>query len=184
MNELKIFGLILLGLFVVWVFLGGKERYEADPSQQGVFIEPLAPVGTGATYGPSNSSSGFTPPSTWLPVETEKFSVYLPYGWKFEELQGVDSYVGRFTNGITTFTFDYGRYSTHIIREGDERYTTIYETIDRKNAELVRPKTTTGTITGVYIDHGDEDLTITGNSLSTANQDLLFNIARTVDFSN
>lgn len=182
MNELKIFGLILLGLFIAWVLLGGKERYEADPSQQGVFLEPLTPVGSGATYGPSNSSNGFVPPSTWNRVQTEKFSIFLPAGWKFEELQGVGSYVGRFTNGITTFTFDYGTYSTHVVREGDQRYTTTYETIDRNDAELVRPKTSAGTITGVYIDHGQEDLTIIGNSLSLANQDLLFNMARTVEF--
>lgn len=174
--------LLFLAVFVIWVLFGGKDRYETNPAEQGVFMEPLAPLGSGETYGPSNSSNGFAPPKTWTLTHTEKFDVYLPPGWTFTELQGVGSYVGEFTSGATKITFDYGEYSTHLVREGDERYTVSYEKIDNKDAELVRPKTTEGSITGVYIDAGDEDLVLSSTYLSTANQDLLFNIARTVEF--
>lgn len=174
--------LLFLAVFVIWVLFGGKDRYETNPAEQGVFMEPLAPLGTGETYGPSNSSNGFAPPKTWTLVKTEKFDVYLPPGWTFTELDGVGSYVGEFTSGTKKITFDYGPYSTHLVREGDERYTVTYETIDGDEAELVRPKTTEGSITGVYIDHSDEDLVLSSTYLSTADQDLLFNIARTVEF--
>lgn len=174
--------LLFLAVFVIWVLFGGRDRYEANPSEQGIFMEPLDPLGSGETYGPANNSVGFVQPDTWKLTHTEKFDVYLPPGWTFTELQGVDSYVGEFTSGTTKITFDYGQYSTHLVREGDERYTVTYETIDNHDAELVRPKTAEGTITGVYIDHSDEDLVLSSTYLSTADQDLLFNIARTVEF--
>ena len=48
-NDLKWLIFILIGLWLVWFFTGGPQRYE---SQQGPFIKPPAPLDTGAIYGP------------------------------------------------------------------------------------------------------------------------------------
>lgn len=182
MNDAQKFLLFIVALFVIWFTFGGPRAYENDPSRQGTFITPLEPLNTGVTYNAGNKAPSYVPPSTWHAAETDYFTLWLPAGWYVVELQGIDSYVGQITNGTTTFYFDYGIYSTHLIREGDTRYTVTYEEIDNDDAELIRPKTAEGNISGVYIDHGSKDLTISATGLSSTNTDLLFNIARTVQF--
>ncbi|OGI69083.1 hypothetical protein A2824_00680 [Candidatus Nomurabacteria bacterium RIFCSPHIGHO2_01_FULL_42_16] len=48
LKELKWFIIVLIGIWVVWFFTGGIERFE---EKSGPFIAPPAPLGTGETYG-------------------------------------------------------------------------------------------------------------------------------------
>lgn len=180
-NDFKMLLIFLVGLFIVWMIYGGPERVVTE--EQKIFQEPLQPLGGGGTYGPANNSYGFVPLVSWNKYETTYFTVELPPGWRVVELEGVGSYVGEFTNDVSTFTFDYGQYSTHLVREGDDRYTFAYEIIDGYDAELIRPKTTDATISGVFIDRrGAEGLTVSGTNLSPGEQETLFNITRTIEF--
>ena len=48
-DHLKWFLFLLIGLWFVWFFTGGPQRYE---STAGPFLKPAAPLDTGAVYGP------------------------------------------------------------------------------------------------------------------------------------
>ncbi len=180
-NDFKMLLIFLVGLFVVWFLFKGPERVAQE--DQKIFQEPLQPLGSGGTYGPANNSVGFVPLVTWNKFETDYFTVELPPGWRMEVLSGVNTYTGIFTNGTTTFTFDYGPFVTRLTRETDTRYTVTSEKINGYDSIMVRPKTTDATVTEVFIDkRGGDKLSISGTNQSVGGQETLFNIARTVEF--
>ena len=43
--------IIIAGFFVLWYFTGGPQRAQVDG--QDPFMNPLAPLGNGATYAPA-----------------------------------------------------------------------------------------------------------------------------------
>ncbi|MFZ2205692.1 MAG: hypothetical protein WAV23_03820 [Minisyncoccia bacterium] len=48
-DHLKWLIFVLIGLWFVWFFTGGPQRYS---SNQGPFLRPPAPIDTGEIYGP------------------------------------------------------------------------------------------------------------------------------------
>lgn len=95
----------------------------------------------------------------------ETFGIDLPQGWKGQPLQGIDSYVGRITNGKDTLTFDHGMYSSPFDYLPDTDYIKITKKIDGKDAVIVRPKVAGKGILGVRIATGTYgSLKISGRS--------------------
>lgn len=39
---------IVVVIFIIWIFTGGPERFSPNKP----YVEPIAPLGTGGTYGP------------------------------------------------------------------------------------------------------------------------------------
>jgi hypothetical protein len=76
----------------------------------------------------------------WQTLDYGPFKVKTPQNWKKFNTQGVDSYVGGFTNGNDTLFFDYGMYSQEI--NGYESSKHLYEqaTINGFTAILQIPK--------------------------------------------
>ena len=70
LKELKFFGLILLGLFVVWYLAGGYERSKGE----GALLKPPAPIDSGETYGPGQTNpppaKKITPPPSPSSVDS------------------------------------------------------------------------------------------------------------------
>ena len=105
---------------------------------------PVTPVTTSRT------------PENWQLVDANSFTISLPPSWKFNTLQGIDSYVAEFVGDGVTLNFDYGWYSNPLADESDSRYVVTYETIDGKKAKIVVPKDIGNGTTGVYFeDVGD-----------------------------
>src|SRR5262245_49892538 len=50
----------------------------------------------------------------WKEVDTGPFSFHAPVGIVREDVQGTDSYVGKYRVEGITLTFDYGRYSNSL----------------------------------------------------------------------
>lgn len=44
-------------------------------------------------------------------IDIGPFSFTVPHDFEYKKLQGIDSFVGEITNGETTFSFDYGKFS-------------------------------------------------------------------------
>jgi hypothetical protein len=74
-------------------------------------------------------------PSNWQTISADgKFTFKAPPDLKSEPVQGIDSFVGKYTSPTLEVTFDYGRYSDPMNREG---YTSRGITVDGKSARLV-----------------------------------------------
>lgn len=121
----------------------------------------------------------------WQFVDANSFTLSLPPGWEFNELQGIDSYVGEFVGDDAKLGFDYGWYSNPLADENDPDHTVTYETIDGYNAKIVIPKVTEDGTTGVYFaDLGGEvqktSLEISGRDLTASQQETALNIFRTI----
>ena len=68
-------------------------------------------------------------------VAHDDFIIELPANWKFVRLDGIDSYVGLFTNERDSIEFDYGWYSGEF--HGDSAKTLLsHEVIDHRDAVL------------------------------------------------
>lgn len=50
----------------------------------------------------------------WHTIKSGRFEIQAPKEFKFFRMQGLDSYVGGFTNKQDTFFFDYGWYSNNL----------------------------------------------------------------------
>jgi len=61
--------------------------------------------------------------TTWKP--------YVPEGYSYERLRGIDSFIGKITNGTITFNFDYGMYGG----EGPADLDRVQEIIERYDAK-------------------------------------------------
>jgi hypothetical protein len=124
-------------------------------------------------------------PSNWHFVDAGSFTVSLPPNWKLNKLQGIDSYVAEFTGDGVTLNFDYGWYSSPLVDKDDPSHAITYETIDGKKAKIVIPKEIGSGTTGVYFeDVGDgmNRLQISGDNLTSSQQDVVLKIFRTIQF--
>lgn len=126
-------------------------------------------------------------PTNWQFVDANSFTLSLPPGWKFNKLQGIDSYVGEFVGDGTKLGFDYGWYSNPLADDSDPNHTVTYETIDGYKAKIVVPKIAGNGTTGVYFaDLGGEiqktRLQISGHNLSAVQQETALKIFRTLKF--
>lgn len=118
----------------------------------------------------------------WQFVDADSFTLFLPPGWKFNELQGIDSYVGEFVGDGAKLGFDFGWYSYSLTEDGDPNHIVTYETIDGYRAKIVIPKVTGSGTTGVYFDDlGDQTtFNLFGSNLNAFQQETALKIFRTI----
>lgn len=125
-------------------------------------------------------------PENWQFVDTNSFTLSLPSGWKFNPLPGIDSYVGEFVGDGVTLGFDYGWYSNSLPGDGDANHVVTDETIDSHRAKLVVPVVGGSGTTGVYFEdlggNKMDRLQISGENLTTSQQDVALRIFRTLQF--
>lgn len=123
--------------------------------------------------------------SNWQFIDADSFTLSLPSGWKFNKLQGIDSYVGEFVGDGAKLSFDYGWYSNSLADDNDPDHIVTYETIDGYEAKIVVPKITGQGITGIYFaDLGGEiqstSFQISGRDLTASQQETALKIFRTI----
>lgn len=122
--------------------------------------------------------------TNWQFVDANSFTLSLPPGWKFNKLQGIDSYVGEFVGDGAKLGFDYGRYSSPLAEDNDPDHIVTYETIDGHRAKIVVPKVTGDGTTGVYFaDLGGKQKTrlqISGRDLTKSQQETALKVFRTI----
>lgn len=132
-------------------------------------------------YDPSKSS---TPPY-WQFVDTGFFTLYLPPGWKFTRLRGIDSFVGEFSGPDMKLTFDYGAYTGDFSGSSErENYVITYRNVGGHRAEVATSKADVG-LAGIFIrDLGKgfigNDLGVYGQNLSRGKQALALKIFGTI----
>ena len=124
-------------------------------------------------------------PTNWQIVDANSFTLSLPPGWKFNKLQGDDSYIGEFVGDGAKLSFDYGWYSNPLAEDNDPDHTVTYETIDGYRAKIVVPKVTGTGTTGIYFaDLSGEiqkiRLQISGRDLTKSQQETALKIFRTI----
>jgi hypothetical protein len=139
-----------------------------------------------------SSGSNRTPaPDGWQRIDATSFAAWLPPGWVFNTLQGIDSYVGEFTGDGVTLTFDFGCYSDNLNFDGDPAYDVTFETIDGREAKLVAPRDAAAGLTGVFFtDAGPASgpicdramFNLVGRDLTTVQRDVAFTIFRRLEF--
>ena len=119
------------------------------------------------------------------------FSLMLPTGWEFMELQGIDSYVGEVTGDGMRLTFDYGRYSWSLNPEDEpeHEYIVQFEEFGGREAKLLLPVDSTTSssepyeaATGVYFGNLDDgyELNIVGRGLTQEQQRVAVAIFRSI----
>jgi len=85
-----------------------------------------------------------------------QFSVELPRGWEWEKLQGIDTLVGKLTNGQIEVYYDYGNLATQDYPHNPE-YTTEEILVDGQTALIVRPVSEDSQLTiGAYYQSQDD----------------------------
>ena len=151
---------------------------------------------------PSTSNGLFPdarPGSEWTPAEAPGwsnrtgFSLMLPPGWKLNELQGIDSYVGEVTGDGVNLMFDYGSYSWGLNPEDEpeHEYIVHFERIGGREAKLLLPADTSSgesatyePVTGVYFGdlYDGNELNLTGRGLTLEQQLVAVAIFRSIRF--
>lgn len=125
----------------------------------------------------------------WREIKTKEFSLNLPADWSFVEKQGIDSYIGEFTNGNATLTFDYGWYSGDVSQKyslNDLEVVIQTTIIDGYGAKIF--SSAENQEVGIYFENlGGEEfatnkLSIYGVGLDTAQRELALKIFRTIKF--
>jgi hypothetical protein len=91
-----------------------------------------------------------TPLPNWQIVDAGTFTLSLPPGWKFNKLQGIDSYIGEFIGDGVKLEFDYGWYSNSLAEDNDPDHVVTYEIVDGYRAKIVMPKVAGNGTVGVY----------------------------------
>jgi len=85
-------------------------------------------------------------------IDTGPFDVTLPEGWVYTPRQGIDSFVGDFRKGDVHVFFDYGWYSGNLMEwEDDPAYNVSHETIDGREATVVRPEGSASGVTAAHV---------------------------------
>jgi len=125
-----------------------------------------------------------TPNNGWLKVEAGAFSIHAPPGWEFHQKQGIDSYVGEFTDSGVVLKFDYGLYSSPLDEAVEPKYVVVHETIGGYGAKVVCPRAPGHGVTGVYFPRiaSSNKLCLWGQDLTDTQQELALKIFRTVRF--
>ena len=125
-------------------------------------------------------------PTNWQFIDADSFTLSLPLGWKFNKLQGIDSYVGEFVGDDAKLHFDFGWYSNSLAEDSDPNHIVTYETIDGYGAKIVVPKVTSNGITGVYFDKLGDDgpqrtrFNLYGENFTSSQQEIALKIFRTL----
>jgi len=92
-------------------------------------------------------------------ISNQKISLQLWSNWKFTELQGIDSYVGVFSDGNEEISFDYGIFAFGNLSSIEQTEETIYyeETIiNGVPAKITKENREDGISLNLYVDKGDE----------------------------
>lgn len=125
--------------------------------------------------------------SDWKEIQTKEFSIMAPQGWRLEELQGIDSYVGTITNGEVEIMFDYGWYSGDP-SEGNNDYYVDKKNIDGFDARLFSSRKNNDA--GIFFNNlgggevSQNRLSLYASDLASEEHDLLFAIFETIKFEN
>ena len=127
-------------------------------------------------------------PSDWARVDTGRFSVALPPGWRYEALQGEDSFVGRFVGDGLTVHFDYGWFWNSLPRD-TSAHELRQERVDERVASLYVPRDPRQVL-ALYIEHVDDmdrwwsptHLSLVGLDVPLDRQALVLQVMRSVVF--
>lgn len=184
-KELKWFLGALAIVWMIWFLTGGPARYESE-HQDKPFLKAPIPLDTGEVYGPTGYVN-INAPAGWTSITVKNyFGIALPVGWYRKDEQTVTGggYRGTITDGHTQLFFDYGPQAISPITEGDSSYTASHETIDKEDALVIKPKTSSATVTGVYFAKtpSGAHFSLVGFNLSTTERTTALSIARTIDF--
>lgn len=77
-------------------------------------------------------------PDNWKYINADNsFGFYVPPDMKKDEVQGIDSYVGKFHNNGLELSFDYGIYSDPLEYSKEPDYKEVWVKIDGKSAKIV-----------------------------------------------
>lgn len=166
-------GFTNIALIVLVVILAGVAGYFVLSNRS--VIQNNNPLATNGTL------------TDWQFVDANSFTLSLPPSWKFNKLQGIDSYVGEFVGDGAKLGFDYGWYSDSLAEDNDPNHTITYETIGGYRAKIVVPKFTGNGTTGVYFgDLGggvqETRFEIAGYNLTVSQQETAVKIFRTLKF--
>jgi hypothetical protein len=123
-------------------------------------------------------------PTSWQFVDANSFTLSLPSNWKFNKLQGKDSYVGELVGDGAKLSFDFGWYSNSLAEDNDPDHVVTYETIGGYRAKIVVSKVTVNGTTGVYFDNlGNQNrFNLYGSGFSASQQETALKIFRTIKF--
>jgi hypothetical protein len=123
-------------------------------------------------------------PIGWRKVDAGAFWLFAPVGWEFHQLQGVDSYVGEIVGEGVVLKFDFGAYSNPLKKEKKPQYVVVHEPIGGFRARIVSPQTPGHGITGIYFPRtfGSNKLSLFGQDLTSAQQELVLRIFKTIRF--
>ncbi|MEX2226613.1 MAG: hypothetical protein WEB52_09210 [Dehalococcoidia bacterium] len=123
--------------------------------------------------------------TSWRSHDLGQFRVLLPPDWRYEPLQGIDSFVGNFVGPAVSLQFDYGAFSSDMPYDGDAGYRVHFETVGGRTAKIVASRSAGG-VTGIHIDRIRQGrffttaITVTGNDLTPAEQAIAMQIFRSV----
>ena len=186
--------IVIILLFIIgYSFLIKNKKKIADtlspentPTQNDPTSTPTTtPSGLIPNTNPSPTSKQAPDPAikNWQSIDAGAFSIALPGGWKFNKLQGMDSYVGEFVGGGIKLSFDYGQYSNSLPDFGDPDHNIHYEIIDESGAKVVTPIGKNGT-TGVHFEslESQNKFTLYGTNLTLSQQETALKIFHTIKF--
>ena len=117
-----------------------------------------------------------------------EFRLHLPPGWKWNELQGIDSYAGEVTGDGVWLVLDYGGFSGPFDPEDDPEhdYLVFHEEIGGLEAQLYFSLDDGAGLTGVYFplkaDRGHFGLTLVGEGLTREQQHTAVSVFRGIRF--
>lgn len=179
-GELKWFFGIILGIFIVWFFTGGYDRYVKNKKP---FIKPPTPLDTGELYGVTKKptiDTTFKIPSKWEATNTRYLTFYLPPGFSFRETSLGLPYKAEISDGNMMLYIEYGYSVDAISKIGNSNYNNVYEKIDGRSAKISWPKNKNVDITGIFFDKLiGKKLKVYGEDLSKSEQSIAFSIFRT-----
>ena len=120
----------------------------------------------------------------WQRVDAGAFSISAPRGWNFHQLRGVDSYVGEFAGDGIVLKFDFGGYANPFKEQKSPGYFVVHKLIGGHPAKIVSPKAPGNGITGIYFlrTFGSNKLSLFGQNLTSAQQQLVLKIFETIRF--
>jgi hypothetical protein len=153
-----------------------------------IFTIGCAPADCAQIYSPpldyDQIVDAVTIPIGWRKVDAGAFWLFAPVGWKFHQSQGVDSYVGEIVGEGVLLKFDFGVYSSPLKREKKPEHAVVHESIGGGRAKIVSPQTPGHGITGVYfpMTFGPNKLSLFGEDLTPAQQELVLRIFKTIRF--
>ena len=125
-------------------------------------------------------------PTSWQFIDANSFTLSLPLEWKFNKLQGTDSYIGEFIGNETKLFFDFGWYSSLLVKDNDPNHVVTHETISGYRAKIVVPKVMGNGTTGIHFDNlGSQNrFSLSGSNLTASQQENALKIFRTIKFKN